>query len=133
MVHPLMKLHIVREVEQLILLPNATERAQYYGIITLNQIILSKRDVRVANKLIDVYFVLFTKLLELKDEEIKKNKTNKSNKKGSAKSKSKIKSKSKKKAKNKDETEDAVNSKLVAALLTGVNRAYKFAQVDHSV
>ncbi|RHZ74358.1 hypothetical protein Glove_225g52 [Diversispora epigaea] len=137
MVHPLMKFHIVREIEQLILLPNANERSQYYGIITLNQIILSKQDAKVANKLIDIYFVLFTKLLELKDKEIKKDKNNKKDFTKSrfkiTKSRSRIKSKSKKKVNNKIEIDDAANSKLVAALLTGVNRAYKFTQVDHSV
>ncbi|CAG8583319.1 4929_t:CDS:10 [Diversispora eburnea] len=136
-VHPLMKFHIVREIEQLILLPNANERSQYYGVITLNQIILSKQDVKVANKLIDIYFVLFTKLLESKDKEIKKNKNNKKDFTKSrlkiTKSRTRIKTKSKKKVNNKIEIDDAVNSKLVAALLTGVNRAYKFAQVDHSV
>ncbi|CAG8477646.1 20008_t:CDS:2, partial [Racocetra fulgida] len=57
-VHPLMKLHTIREIEQLILFPTANERSLYY---------------------------------------------------------------------------DIVDSKLVAAILTGVNRAYKFAKVDHSV
>ncbi|CAG8664767.1 6675_t:CDS:2, partial [Acaulospora colombiana] len=117
-VHPLMKIHVIREVEQLILFPSANERAQYYGVIALNQIILTDRDVEVANKLIDIYFVFFTKLLELKDEEVKKNK-------GSAKSKNK----------KKDDTvkTDVVDSKLVAAILTGVNRAYKFARVDDTL
>ncbi|CAG8565339.1 22487_t:CDS:10, partial [Dentiscutata erythropus] len=81
-VHPLMKLHIIREIEQLILFPAANERALYYGVITLNQIILTKNDTEEDNE---------------------------------------------------TKNEDIVNSKLVAAILTGVNRAYKFAKVDHSV
>ncbi|CAG8472750.1 26787_t:CDS:10 [Racocetra persica] len=76
-VHPLMKLHIIKEIEQLILFPTANERSLYYGVITLNQIILTKNDTET-------------------------------------------------------ERGDIVDSKLVAAILTGVNRAYKFAKVDHN-
>ncbi|CAG8577468.1 14786_t:CDS:10, partial [Acaulospora morrowiae] len=118
-VHPFMKMHVIREIEQLILFPSANDRAQYYGVISLNQIILTNRDVEVANKLIDIYFVLFTKLLKSKDDEIKRNKDM-------------IKS-NKKKKNDEDKIEDTVDSKLVAALLTGVNRAYKFSQVNDSV
>ncbi|CAG8608379.1 40985_t:CDS:10, partial [Gigaspora margarita] len=81
-VHPLRKLHIIKEIEQLILFPTANERALYYGVITLNQIIFTKKDTE-------------------EDDNI--------------------------------DHEDIVNSKLVAAILTGVNRAYKFAKVDHNV
>ncbi|CAG8468964.1 7721_t:CDS:10, partial [Dentiscutata heterogama] len=123
-VHPLMKLHITREIEQLILFPAANERALYYGVITLNQIILTKNDTEVANKLIDIYFILFTTLLELKNKEIKNAKSTKKNKKQNTK---------KSKEDNETKSEDIVNSKLVTAILTGVNRAYKFAKVDHSV
>ncbi|RIB05094.1 CBF/Mak21 family-domain-containing protein [Gigaspora rosea] len=123
-VHPLRRLQIIKEIEQLILFPTANERALYYGVITLNQIIFTKKDTEVANKLIDIYFVLFTKLLELKSKEIRNDKNAKKNKKQSTK---------KSKEDDKTEHEDIVNSKLVAAILTGVNRAYKFAKVDHNV
>jgi ribosome biogenesis protein MAK21 len=115
--HPYMKKIVIKEIEQLILLPTANYHSQYYGVIALNRIILAKRDIEVANKLIDVYFVLFAKLLETKEKEIRNSKVSYS------------------KPKNKDnkEFEDAVDSKMIAALLTGVNRAYKFAKIDNTV
>ncbi|CAG8614158.1 1733_t:CDS:10 [Paraglomus brasilianum] len=88
-VHPNMKIFVVREIEQLILLPNANVHAQYYGILSLSQMILSKKEVDVANKLIDIYFAMFRKLLE-----------------------------------------ESLNSKILAAVLTGVNRAFSFAKID---
>ncbi|CAG8523655.1 382_t:CDS:10, partial [Funneliformis caledonium] len=117
--HPSMKKIVIQEIEQLILSSAANNHAQYYGVIALSRIILAKRDNEVANKLIDIYFVLFAKLLETKDKEIKHNKVSRS--------------KAKKRDTHVTEFEDAVDSKMIAALLTGVNRAYKFAQVDNAV
>ncbi|CAB4492463.1 CBF-domain-containing protein [Rhizophagus irregularis] len=117
--HPHMKKIVIQEIEQLILLPTANRHAQYYGIIALSRIILAKRDTEVANKLIDIYFVLFAKLLEKKDKEIKKSKISYS--------------KTKNKDNNVTEFEDAVDSKMIAALLTGINRAYNFAQINNTV
>ncbi|CAI2161374.1 19917_t:CDS:10 [Funneliformis geosporum] len=117
--HPSMKKIVIQEIEQLILSPAANNHAQYYGVIALSRIILARRDKEVANKLIDIYFVLFAKLLETKDKEIKHDKVSRS--------------KTKKRDIHVIEFEDAVDSKMIAALLTGVNRAYKFAQVDNTV
>lgn len=114
-----MKKIVIQEIEQLILLPTANRHAQYYGIIALSRIILAKRDTEVANKLIDIYFVLFAKLLEKKDNEIKKSKISYS--------------KTKNKDNNLTEFEDTVDSKMIAALLTGINRAYNFAQINNTV
>ncbi|GES89188.1 CCAAT-box-binding transcription factor [Rhizophagus clarus] len=117
--HPHMKKIVIQEIEQLILLPTANHHAQYYGIVALSRVILAKRDTEVANKLIDIYFALFAILLEKKDKEIKKSKISHS--------------KTKNKDNNVTEFEDSVDSKMIAALLTGVNRAYNFAQIDSAV
>ena len=110
--HSAMKAVVVKEVERLLFRPNIGERAQYYAVTFLNQIILTRaeRDIEVANCLIAIYFRLF----------------------GIKQSASKPGDGSKKKD---DVTVDGndVNSKMMAALLTGVNRAFPFSKVDESV
>ncbi|KXN81058.1 Ribosome biogenesis protein MAK21 [Leucoagaricus sp. SymC.cos] len=148
--HPSMKSIVVREIISLKLLdkkPRNTH-SQYYATITFNQIVLtpSPIDREVAVRLIDIYFELFRdvlgskpekfdeapsddedeKLLE-KDGEVQKDK----------KGRVVVKSKKEKGKRGKEvsgaagfvEVEDS-SSKLVSALLTGVNRALPFAKVE---
>ena len=61
--HPQMKSIILHEIENLLFRPNTSVHAQYYAIITMNQTILTSRDTAVANRLVEVYFILFVKLL----------------------------------------------------------------------
>ncbi|KAF9260990.1 CBF-domain-containing protein [Marasmius fiardii PR-910] len=120
--------------------------ARYYATITFNQIVLAPGDRDVARKLIDVYFELFKELLgegrgdtdddvgeamegKGKDKEVMKDKKGrvmdgKRGKKG--KSKGGLKSKG---AAGFEEIEDE-NSKLISAILTGVNRSLPFAKID---
>jgi hypothetical protein len=57
--HPLMKLVVAEEIEHFVFRANVGQRAQYYAVCTLSQIILSAEDEKVAVKLIIVYLSLF--------------------------------------------------------------------------
>lgn len=129
--HPAMKLYVVREVEQLIMRSNISERAQYYGIVTINQIILLGKDVEVANKLVDIYFMLFRKLLA--GAEKRWGRSGKIQNLEDGKKKRGTGKENKNKRGNEEEVEDGVDSKMVAAVLTGVNRAFPFAKVEDAV
>ena len=113
-----------------------TSHARYYAAITFNQIVLSPSQVDrdVARELINIYFELFKDILgqdgaDFSDvtEDVPKAKQARD---GSSKGKSK-------KQKGKEvkgdagftELEDA-NSKMISAVLTGVNRALPFAKLD---
>eukprot|EP00842_Homolaphlyctis_polyrhiza_P005964 jgi/Hompol1/6369/HPOL_004958-RA len=144
--HPAMKLIVIREAERLLFRPNMGERAQYYAVTFLNQIVLthSPNDTQCANVLIETYFKLFEALVH--KLESKTQLPTKSPAKGS-KSVRKQGKKHGKKTGNKQtwsNTENASNSadgkaldhvdgidaKMMAALLTGVNRAFPFAKLD---
>ncbi|KAF9583566.1 hypothetical protein BGW38_009169 [Lunasporangiospora selenospora] len=135
--HPVMTMIVVREVERLLMRSRVSERAQYYAIITLNQTILSSKMMEVANKLIDIYFMFFKRMLGDQESQMKKTKA------FLRESKSKVDKKRKKdqgKSKGPSRTpgevlelQDAENSKMVAAVLTGVNRAFPFSKVDDAV
>ncbi|KAJ3916549.1 CBF/Mak21 family-domain-containing protein [Lentinula edodes] len=117
--------------------------ARYYATITFNQIVLTPADRDVALKLIDVYFEMFKELLgegKISEEggvvedgdEIAEVKTDKNGrvfngKQSKGKGKGKI--KEIKGAAGFGEIEDE-NSKLISAILTGVNRALPFAKID---
>ena len=61
-----MKAKVIKQVEKLIFRPNVSERARYYAITFLNQIVLSHKsqDVECANHLIDIYFKIFEILIQ---------------------------------------------------------------------
>ncbi|KAJ3807240.1 CBF/Mak21 family-domain-containing protein [Lentinula aff. lateritia] len=117
--------------------------ARYYATITFNQIVLTPADRDVALKLIDVYFEMFKELLgegKFSEEggvvedvdDIAEVKTDKNGrvfdgKQNKGKGKGSI--KEIKGAAGFGEIEDE-NSKLISAILTGVNRALPFAKID---
>jgi ribosome biogenesis protein MAK21 len=125
--------------------------ARYYATITYNQIVLSPGDREVALQLINVYFEMFKELLgEGKDEgaeemDGKEDAGGKNDGKGNSKGKGNDKGKEKRmgtsrakgKAKAKEikgeagfaEVEDS-HSRLISAILTGVNRALPFAKIS---
>ena len=150
--HPGMKMIVVREIEQLLLRQNTPERAQYYSLITLNQTILTTKESAVANKLIDIYFVSFRRILKLSEEEEERKKKEEEeenddvdgNKKSVSKKQDKKKGKkSKKGKKGQAKTDknsgdagldvDELQVKMVGAILTGVNRAFHFAKIADEV
>ena len=121
--------------------------ARYYATVTFNQIVLTPGDREVALKLIDVYFEMFRELLgegtdEVEGEEdpkgnSKPNKEFKTDKGGRIRDGGKGKNNGKGKGKITEikgaagftEVED-IHSRLVSAILTGVNRALPFAKVE---
>ncbi|KAJ7491216.1 CBF/Mak21 family-domain-containing protein [Mycena latifolia] len=123
--------------------PTGNAHARYYATITFNQIVLSPGDRDVALQLIDVYFELFKELLgegnvpgaEVDDEgpegakEVKTDKGGRVRDGGKGKGKGKGKTTEIKGAAGFAEVED-VHSKLISAILTGVNRALPFAKIE---
>ncbi|KAF9476112.1 CBF-domain-containing protein [Pholiota conissans] len=123
--------------------------ARYYATVTFNQIVLTPADRDIAVHLIDVYFEMFKELLgegegedgagnedegELKEgADEQEFKTDKGGRIREGKTKSKGKGKGRqmevKGAAGFTEVEDS-NSKLISAILTGVNRALPFAKID---
>ncbi|BGP21238.1 CCAAT-box-binding transcription factor [Rhodotorula toruloides] len=118
---------------------NARDNARYYGVVTLNQVMLKKDQAEVAGKMVDVYFEVFSDVLGRlpdkddegegsADEGDKPAKGKKRPRGGDVKGK-----KGGKKGGDEHGREDAVDdvdSKLVAAVLTGINRAFPFAKID---
>lgn len=135
-----MKPIVIREVAALVLKPAPAssgkedssarkhEHARYYGLITLNQIVLAKKETAVAAKLIEVYFQVFSDILNRLEAIRQPTTVDKSKK-----EKFKKKKDSKKEIATKLEVEEEHDSKMLAAVLTGVNRAFPFADLDDTV
>ncbi|KAG0643651.1 CBF/Mak21 family-domain-containing protein [Tuber brumale] len=139
--HPAMRIIIVSAIESEVLFrPGNGLNAKYYAIITLNQTILSTRDnYEVANKLLGVYFATFTSLLQGEPtatassggaKHIKLNDPARPPPRG--KMNRKAKARAKVEETNKQFLSDLI-AKLLSAILTGVNRAFPFSQVDDDV
>ena len=117
--------------------------ARYYATVTFNQIVLTPGDREVALKLIDGYFEMFKELLSEGTDEVedpkgdsnpKEFKTDKGGRirdggKGKNDAKGKGKFTEVKGAAGFTEVEDT-HSRLISAILTGVNRALPFAKVE---
>ncbi|PUU76119.1 CBF/Mak21 family-domain-containing protein [Tuber borchii] len=140
--HPAMKTIIISAIESEVLFrPGNGLNAKYYAIITLNQTILSTRDNHeAANKLLGVYFATFTSILQGEStataslggtKHIKFNNALKPPRKGD-KMNRKAKARAEAEEKNKQFQSDLI-AKLLSAILTGVNRAFPFSQVDDDV
>ncbi|KAJ9098475.1 hypothetical protein QFC19_006342 [Naganishia cerealis] len=158
--HPAMKAVIVREVSTIVLRPIpktklpakdikgkgkaadlhdiGLDHGRYYGLITLNQITLTSRDRDLAGQLVQVYFELFREILGSKptkaaadnddEQQAKLEKvTGKVEKWQGRRKGTKF---SRKRNAPKDEEVEEGDSKLIAAVLTGVSRALPFARLD---
>jgi len=88
--HPAMKIVVVREVERFVFRPGLTDRARYYAVVFLNQMVLTHKDSAaagaaaagvpttgmgqpsvplggggsLARRLVDLYFTLFKLIME---------------------------------------------------------------------
>ncbi|RPD58303.1 CBF-domain-containing protein [Lentinus tigrinus ALCF2SS1-7] len=121
--------------------------AWYYASVTLNQVVLTPTtaDRAVARTLVDMYFEMFEEILGSKRDEDEsdgegdaetKDKKDKQDKKGKGRDTPKAKDKKQKRKEIKGEAgfaevEDS-SSRLIGAILTGVNRALPFAQMHLS-
>ncbi|KAJ1675905.1 RNA-binding ribosome biosynthesis protein mak21 [Spiromyces aspiralis] len=141
--HPNMKQVVVKTVQELLLTRNIPhQRSLYYTIITLNQIILSSKDTHTANLLIGLYFTFFRKIFFPEDsaksgDEEAEDEEPEVKRKGKDRPPRKIYfgQKAMKKAKAEAELAQKLESrsldnKLMAALLSGVNRALPFSEID---
>ncbi|KAF2794884.1 CBF-domain-containing protein [Melanomma pulvis-pyrius CBS 109.77] len=132
--HPLMKSVITNSIESdLLFRPNQSPHAKYYAVITLNQTVLSAREQEVANKLLEIYFSLFIGLLkkEKTTDAVEKKINKKGLVQGGGGTPGKMaKKKAEKEASEAYKNEDEMREKLIAGVLTGVNRAFPFAKTD---
>lgn len=102
--HPAMRLVVVQEVERLIYRPNISMRGRYYAVSFLNQIrFVSDQDVTLARRLVKIYMDLFS-------EGVTEDRT----------------------AKHKDGAGGSKmqESRLMGALLSGVNRAFPYSKPE---
>ncbi|PWZ01616.1 CBF-domain-containing protein [Testicularia cyperi] len=163
--HPAMKFIVVREIANLVLRPapvnaekqdsltasNHNTHARYYGVLTLNQTVLTVKDEPTANHLILLYFELFEGIL--KRDELEEAKGTNVNDEAETEAKKKVDKKrwrdQPRKGKSRGKGGKAAGqkstipeepklvkdaeSKMVAAVLTGVRRAFPFAKIESSV
>ncbi|GMG40402.1 unnamed protein product [Ambrosiozyma monospora] len=135
--HPAMKQIVVEQVIDFLFRRNNEHDAIYYSVLALNQTILTRREEKLANKLVDAYFKLFEKqLIETDATNVSKLKESEHQKDGKRKrnfKKGKKGGKSVKNEKTEQEVAEERNSKLFAAILTGLNRAYPFSDLPYEV
>ncbi|KAM3379993.1 protein SLOW WALKER 2 [Capsicum galapagoense] len=125
--HPNMKAVVIDEVDSFLFRPHLVLRAKYHAVNFLSQIRLSHRGdgPKVAKRLIDVYFALFKVLISEAREGRTMNKKSKGHKEVSGTLKDK-------KEKDSSESHVEMDSRLLSALLTGVNRAFPFVSSDEA-
>ncbi|KAK5782294.1 hypothetical protein RI543_000224 [Arxiozyma heterogenica] len=139
--HPNMKSIIIDAIVDVALRSGADYHTTYYSVITLNQTILKRTEDDIANKLVKTYFTLFEKFLISTDKDNQKDSADaiKSNAKGYENKRKKNFKRGKnggrsiKEEKTEAEKINEKNSKLFSSLLTGINRAFPFAQIPASV
>jgi ribosome biogenesis protein MAK21 len=130
--HPVMKSVIIGAIEaECLFRPGQNAHARYYAVITLNQTVLSGREQEVANKLLDIYFALFVALLKTteKGQNPHAVKDTTPQQGGGGKPGRKARQKQIQQEKT-TEAEVELNDKVIAQVLTGVNRAYPFANTE---
>ncbi|KAB1218311.1 CCAAT/enhancer-binding protein zeta [Morella rubra] len=123
--HPNMKAVVIDEVDSFLFRPRLGLRAKYHAVNFLSQIRLSHKGdgPKVAKHLIDVYFGLFKVLITEAGADQKFDKSGKAlDKKANSYQMDSKDSKSK----SSSETHVELDSRLLSALLTGVNRAFPF-------
>ncbi|KAF8111259.1 hypothetical protein N665_0076s0243 [Sinapis alba] len=123
--HPNMKAVVIDEVDSFLFRPHLGLRAKYHAVNFLSQIRLSHKgdDPKVAKRLIDVYFALFKVL------------TTEANRKPGADDKVADKKNANSKDTKEDKSSDSpveLDSRILSALLTGVNRAFPYVSTDEA-
>ncbi|EEF30251.1 conserved hypothetical protein [Ricinus communis] len=120
--HPNMKAVVIDEVDTFLFRPHLGLRAKYHAVNFLSQIRLSHKGdgPKVAKRLVDVYFALFKVLITEVDGNQKMDKSSKADNRNTPDpaKENKVKSSS--------ESHVELDSRLLSALLTGVNRAFPY-------
>ncbi|KAB2613124.1 hypothetical protein D8674_035440 [Pyrus ussuriensis x Pyrus communis] len=123
--HPNMKAVVIDEVDSFLFRPRLTPQAKYHAVNFLSQMRLTHKGdgPKVAKRLIDVYFSLFKVLInEAAAGE-------KMDKKGKAWSKKPL---SSNEDKSSSDSHVELDSRLLSALLVGVNRAFPFVSSNEA-
>ncbi|SGZ47869.1 CIC11C00000001171 [Sungouiella intermedia] len=140
--HPAMKKIITDAVTDMVLQKSNDYHAQYFTILTLNQTILTRTEHDLANALVKTYFSLFEKILYESDPARKEGKedkvlgTHEQGRKNNRKAfkKGKKGGRSVKVAeKSEEEVIEEKSAKMFSALLTGLNRAFPFADLPSDI
>ncbi|XP_050285152.1 protein SLOW WALKER 2 [Quercus robur] len=126
--HPNMKAVVIDEVDSLLFRPHLGFRAKYHSVNFLSQIRLNHRGdgPKVAKRLIDVYFALFKVLITEAEADKKIDES------GKAVDRKAHGSKKDAEVKSSLETHVELDSRLLSALLTGVNRAFPFVSSNEA-
>ncbi|AGO12516.1 AaceriAER174Wp [[Ashbya] aceris (nom. inval.)] len=138
--HPNMKAVVVDAVVDMAVKPKADYHTTYYAALTLNQTILRKSETQLANQLVKTYLTLFEKFLsttdgdneERGDHSAQTHKSYEARRKKNFK-KGKRGGRSVTQDKSEKDVLDEKNAKLFSAILTGLNRAFPFADMPASV
>ena len=126
--HPAMKRVVVSAVEtDFIFQPGQSLHGRYYAAVTLNQTVLSSQEEEVAEKLLGIYFGLFSSLLKTADDNPKELEENKEH----TNERHDRRRKPRKLVVPGQLQTDELREKLTSALLTGVNRAYPYVGSSH--
>mmetsp|Transcript_8714 Transcript_8714/g.18540 ORF Transcript_8714/g.18540 Transcript_8714/m.18540 type:complete len:1163 (-) Transcript_8714:938-4426(-) len=141
--HPAMKPVVVREVERFLFRPGLQDRARYYAVVFLNQMVLSHKEseggAALARKMVDLYFTLFRLVVEghigravevRKAQEARyaeeKKKWRRQVNKQQAQGKGTDKPPRKPPKKPKKAEAEEMDARMLSALLTGVRRAFPY-------
>ena len=133
--HPAMKLVVTNSIEaDCLFRPGQSLHAKYYAVITLNQTIMSQKEEGLANRLLGIYFSLFVQLLKPSTKEpagaAAKPPPPKNPNQGGGGKAGKMAAKKRKAEERVDEADIQLGEKMIAQVLTGVNRAFPFADTS---
>ena len=146
--HEGMKHVVVREVENFIYRPGLSDRARYYAVVYLNQIVLSKKDQpmkladgtfsSLAKRLVNVYFTLFKLIIDGAlgtAAAIAKAATEKKEEKRNLRARKRGKKRSRRGSSENEkeiigERDGELDSRMLSALITGIRRAFPFVTTD---
>ncbi|XP_063937574.1 protein SLOW WALKER 2 [Daucus carota subsp. sativus] len=125
--HPNMKALVIDEVDNFLFRPHLGLRSKYHAVNFLSQVRLSHRGdgPQVAKRLVDVYFALFKVLISMAAGGHKADSNSKEEHKKLSTSKEKEKP-------NSSESHVEMDSRLLTALLTGVNRAFPYVSSNEA-
>ncbi|KAL8118831.1 hypothetical protein AgCh_016360 [Apium graveolens] len=124
--HPNMKAVVIDEVDNFLFRPHLGLRSKYHAVNFLSQVRLSHKGdgPQAAKRLVDVYFALFKVLISEAGGHKVDNNSKEEHKKLST---------SRKEAKpNASESHVEMDSRLLTALLTGVNRAFPYVSSNEA-
>jgi ribosome biogenesis protein MAK21 len=123
---------------------DAINHGRYYGLITLNQITLSKKDAEVAGRLVELYFEVFREVLgegKQEEEEVAEGgemaeqveKVAGKVEKWRGRRKRAVPKGGRKTAMQGEQLVETSEARLVAAVLSGINRALPYAKLDEDL